>query len=214
MSISRNTVPRSRYHHGDLRNALAEAALELAREGGPEAVVLREAARRVGVSATAAYRYFAGQPDLLVEVRNQALGILAGTMAKALEGCEKVADPGELAVARLRSAAHAYLRFSFAEPGLFAAAFHDHGSTGRPDSAHPDFSQTEVFAALVQVLDELVAAGRMPPERRPYAEVAAWTAIHGVAVLFLHGPLCHLPEADRDAAVNHAVETTIRGLTG
>lgn len=52
------TGGRSRYHHGDLRNALIEAAVELATEGGPERVVLREAARSVGVSPTAAYRHF------------------------------------------------------------------------------------------------------------------------------------------------------------
>ena len=59
---------RSTYHHGDLANALAAAAAQLAREGGPDAVVLREAARRVGVSATAAYRHFASHNDLFEEV--------------------------------------------------------------------------------------------------------------------------------------------------
>ena len=66
-----------RYHHGDLANALTAAATELARDGGPEAVVLREAARKVGVSATAAYRHFAGHGDLIHAVKELAQERLA-----------------------------------------------------------------------------------------------------------------------------------------
>jgi AcrR family transcriptional regulator len=53
------------YHHGNLRHALVQASTELARDGGPSAIVLREAARRVGVSANAAYRHFSALPDLV-----------------------------------------------------------------------------------------------------------------------------------------------------
>ena len=55
--MAQDNLRRDRYHHGDLANALTLAATDLAREGGPEAVVLRQAARQVGVSATAAYRH-------------------------------------------------------------------------------------------------------------------------------------------------------------
>ncbi len=61
----RASTRRAAYHHGDLPNALADAATDLARSGGPEAVVLREAARRVGVSAAAAYRHYASHCELL-----------------------------------------------------------------------------------------------------------------------------------------------------
>ena len=63
-----SVTPRSTYHHGDLRRALLEAGTDLAREGGPDKVVLREATRRVGVSANAAYRHFADRDALLDEV--------------------------------------------------------------------------------------------------------------------------------------------------
>ncbi|HEV2639935.1 MAG TPA: TetR-like C-terminal domain-containing protein [Actinocrinis sp.] len=241
---------RGSYHHGDLRNALAAAALGLARVGGPESVVLREAARQVGVSATAAYRHFAGQGDLLADVKSRALGELTRWIGAAVQGCDARVEPGELAVARLRSAARAYLDFAFAEPGLFAAAFHHQGEwperataraerggtggggsscvdvdvdveigiasgSGAASSSYggADFSQTDAFASLVKVLDDLAACGRMPAGRRPYAEFAAWSAIHGVAVLFLGGPLRLLPEAERAAVLDHALETCIRGLT-
>ncbi len=63
---------RSTYHHGDLRRALLTATFELARAGGPEAVVLREATRRVGVVPNAAYRHFADRPTLLSSVCDAA----------------------------------------------------------------------------------------------------------------------------------------------
>jgi AcrR family transcriptional regulator len=212
---------RSRYHHGDLRNALTAEALWLARAGGPEAVVLREAARRAGVSATAAYRHFANRRELLTEVRNRALAELARAVVTAVEGCERT-EPGELALARLRAVAHAYLGFASAEPGLFGTVFHFEASAdpvGRtdadesPDRVGPDFSRTGTYRILGRVLDSLVDSGRMPRERRPHAEFAAWTAFHGIAAMFLDGALRLFPQAEREAAIGLAVENGIRGLT-
>jgi AcrR family transcriptional regulator len=204
---------RGRYHHGDLRNALAAEALRLARVGGPEAVVLREVTRRVGVSATAAYRHFADRRSLLTEVKDRALAELAKAVVAAVEGCDERAEPGEFAEARLRAVAHAYLGFAFAEPGLFGTVFHTNPPTGPADHIDPDFSRTGAYCALGPVLDGLVESGRMPRERRPHAEFSAWTAIHGIAVMFLDGALRFLPRVEREAAIAQAVENGIRGLT-
>ena len=73
--------PRSTYRHGDLRRALLEAGVELARAGGPEAVVLREATRRAGVAPNAAYRHFENRQALLYAVRSVALAAVARAMA-------------------------------------------------------------------------------------------------------------------------------------
>jgi AcrR family transcriptional regulator len=69
-AVTQTRVSRAGYHHGDLPNALADAATNLARSGGPEAVVLREAARQVGVSAAAAYRHYVGHGELLAAVKD------------------------------------------------------------------------------------------------------------------------------------------------
>jgi len=68
---------RTTFRHGDLRRALLEAGIELARDGGPQAVVLREATRRAGVAPNAAYRHFSSHRDLLQAVRVAALSSLA-----------------------------------------------------------------------------------------------------------------------------------------
>lgn len=72
------------YHHGNLAQALVDAGLEMAADGGPDAVVLREVARRVGVSPTAAYRHFAGQAALMDAITEAAMGRLAEFMREAL----------------------------------------------------------------------------------------------------------------------------------
>src|ERR1700689_3878761 len=104
--------PRSSYHHGDLPNALTDAATEMAREGGPDAVVLRAVARATGVSAAAAYRHFADHGELLHAVRQRALAALADAMRASLESGEQLADPGAASIRPGRALARAHLNFA------------------------------------------------------------------------------------------------------
>jgi AcrR family transcriptional regulator len=80
MPTKESSATRASYHHGDLRHALLTAGIELAREGGPDAVVLREATRRVGVSPNAAYRHFADREALLADVCDAAQATLAAAI--------------------------------------------------------------------------------------------------------------------------------------
>ena len=114
---------RATYHHGDLRRALLEAGTDLAREGGPDKVVLREATRRVGVSANAAYRHFADRDALLGEVVSRAQARAADVISATMDGVPDDLDAGRRARARFRAVGVGYLRFAMDEPGLFRAAF-------------------------------------------------------------------------------------------
>ena len=78
-------IPARPYHHGDLRNALVVAATELAAQDGPDGVVLREAARRIGVSPSAAYRHFPSREGLLAVVGSEARRALAARMIAAMD---------------------------------------------------------------------------------------------------------------------------------
>jgi AcrR family transcriptional regulator len=220
------TASRTRYHHGDLRNAMMDSAVELARAGGPEAVVLREVARRVGVSATAAYRHFSDAEALLDEVKKSALADLARTLAAAVGAVPADGDPGDVAVARLRAAANAYIDFAIDQAGLFMTAFcrttvpsgeSVPGGEAVPGAVYEGdpFDETEAFLALGALLDEVVAAGRMPAERRPGAEIAAWSVVHGFALLLVGGPLeRHLSGAEQEFVRERTLDVVIRGLTG
>src|SRR6478736_731030 len=94
---------RDTYRHGNLRNALIQAGLELVRDGGPDAVVLREVTRRVGVVPNAAYRHFADRNALLRAIRQAALAQLAAAMETELAALPPADDPVESARARIRA---------------------------------------------------------------------------------------------------------------
>ena len=81
-SDTADSDPRKPYHHGSLHSALIEASIALAREGGPDRVILREAARAAGVSHSAAYRHFADREALLAEVARFARNELAAEMRR------------------------------------------------------------------------------------------------------------------------------------
>jgi AcrR family transcriptional regulator len=176
--------PRKPYHHGSLRSALIEASIALAREGGPDRVILREAARAAGVSHSAAYRHFADREALLAEVASFARNELAAQMRRRVN---RAKDPRR----RLRAVGTAYVDFALAEPGLFRTAFTSHPATSgdTDDDRATGTAVADPFDVLGQVLDEAQAAGLLDPRRRPGAEIAAWSAVHGLAGLLLDGPL-------------------------
>src|SRR5580698_10434078 len=105
--MNATTKPRSprreTFRHGNLRRALLEAGIELAHGGGPQAVVLREATRRVGVAPNAAYRHFSSHSDLLQAVRAAALSSLARAIEVELAGVGRDQSPAEMARASLRA---------------------------------------------------------------------------------------------------------------
>jgi AcrR family transcriptional regulator len=182
---------RSTYRHGDLRRVLLEAGIELARAGGPDAVVLREATRRAGVAPNAAYRHFAGRDALLQAVRAAALSAVAAAMEAELATLPAGLPPADFARASVRAVGTGYLRFALAEPGLFRTAFarSDVLIQATPEAPTAGASGLNPFELLGAALDKLVAAGVMPPERRPGVEFLAWSAVHGLAMLVIDGPL-------------------------
>lgn len=195
------------YHHGNLRTALVEAGAELARTAGPDGVVLREVARRTGVSHNAAYRHFADRDELLAEIASIAATQLETAMLARLDEVDET-DPALRARARLRATGRAYVEFAVAEPGLFRVAFSPtEAKTGDQHDAAP-------YVLLGHVLDELVEAGAVAAEDRLGADVACWAAVHGLSVLLLDGPLRDLSPEERDAALDKLLATVERGLTG
>jgi AcrR family transcriptional regulator len=183
--------PAGRRPPGQVRSALIEAGLELARAGGPDAVVLREATRRVGVVPNAAYRHFADRDALLADVGAAAMGELARRMRAQVATVPGDGDPKQVAIARLRALGVAYLDFAMQETGLFETAFAvPRHLEYTADPGHGPMP----FQLLGTALDELAAAGVLPAGRRPDAEYPVWASVHGMAVLLTRGPLREMPE--------------------
>ena len=186
---ARRRGPRPR---GTVRAALVEAGVELARAGGPDAVVLREVTRMVGVVPNAAYRHFADRDALLAAVREAALSQLAQRMADGMRQVRARPQTPTGARLRLRAVGQAYLDFARTEPGLFDTAFA--ATEHHPPSAGNDGPWP--LDHLKAALDDLVEAGLLEPARRPSIEYPTWATVHGLAVL-LRGPLRSLSDRDK-----------------
>jgi AcrR family transcriptional regulator len=205
---------RTTYRHGDLRRALLDAGVELAREGGPGAVVLREATRRAGVVPNAAYRHFAGREELLRAVRAEALAALARAMEAELARAKRGGTPASRARARVRAVGTGYLDFAQDEPGLFRTAFSiGPAGAGDGDPAKAGASGLNPFELLAAAVDALAEAGVLARERRAGAEYLAWSAVHGLATLLIEGPLLgRMPRAQADAFGQRLLDMVEKGL--
>lgn len=204
---------RSTYRHGDLRRALLQAGVELARDGGPEAVVLREATRRAGVVPNAAYRHFENRQALLQAVRAAALAAVARAMEAELATLRPTQDEVAFARATVRAVGTGYLRFAQTETGLFRTAFATQADVAaQPEQAKSGDSGLNPFQLLGAALDRLVEAGVMPASRRPGAEYLAWSAVHGLAMLVIDGPLRALPREQVDALGQRLLDMVEKGL--
>lgn len=201
MPAPRRTQARTTYHHGDLRTALVDAGMALAREGGPQAVVLREATRRAGVAPNAAYRHFANHQALFEAVRSASLGALAQAIEEEMKSADALPDPAERARGLLAAVGRGYLRFAQTETGWFRSAFASGPFDVQvpPNAAHTARQGLNPFELLSHALDAMAAAGVLPPERRVGAEFLAWSSVHGMALLMIDGPLRSAPMPVRAA---------------
>ena len=193
---------RRRRPRGAVRDGLVAAGLELARAGGPDAVVLREATRMVGVVPNAAYRHFADRDELLAAVCTAALRELADRMAAGVARVPGTYGDPEAARSRFHAIGVAYLEFAREEPGLFATAF---ALPTRHDYDAPDDrtgQERTPLDHLRAVLDELVDAGVLDRGRRDGIEYPIWSTVHGLAVLAGQGPLRDLPGPAREHLEN------------
>lgn len=191
------TDEKTGYHHGDLRAALIDAGLQLTRAGGPEALTIREATRRVGVSPNAAYRHFADREALLTAVATAIQHRMTARMRTSV----RRRDSTEL----LRAVGIGYIKFALDEPGWFAVAFFGTDQADETASAPP-------YLALVEALDAMVGAGALSPERRDGAEWPCWSAVHGFAELALHGPLRGASRREVEVLAQRTVDDIIAGV--
>lgn len=210
---TRDNTPRSTYRHGDLRRTLLEAGIALARERGPDAVVLREATRMAGVVPNAAYRHFASRLELLQAVRAAALSAVAAAIEAELAAVPTDLPAADQARARVRAVGAGYLRFAVQERGLFRTAFAALDPVeGDSDPAKAGSSGLNPFELLGAALDGMVAAGVLPAARRPGAEYLAWSAVHGLAMLLIDGPLRPLAPAQIQAIGQRLLDMVEKGL--
>ncbi|NYF17884.1 AcrR family transcriptional regulator [Microbacterium sp. AK009] len=202
------------YHHGDLRQALVQEGLARAREGGPGAVSLREITRAVGVSPNAAYRHFADRDHLVRAVAGHAQRLLAEAIAERVAATPPGLGRAAASIERLRRVGLAYIAFAVDERGWFETAFFTQDTRASEGIVTLDDEIVAPFRLLMDVLDEMVDAGALAPERRSSAEWPCWSAVHGFADIAVHGPVRWQPRELVDALAASVVDSAIVGVRG
>jgi AcrR family transcriptional regulator len=170
--------PRRGYHHGNLREALIQAAQDLIGAKGPAGFTIAEAARLAGVSPAAPYRHFRDAESLLAEVATRGFDAFRNRLAAALAASAPT-DPAHAAEAVGR----AYLAFAREEPAFYAAMFE--ARIAREPFPDLQAAGDRAFGVLRTLADRLSSAARIQP--RPPALMIAlhlWSTAHGVASLF------------------------------
>ena len=167
------------YHHGDLRAALVQAGLKLLEERQADEIGLREAARAVGVSATAVYRHFPDKGALLRALAAEGLDRLARAQQAAFEAAGG-GKAGFVATGR------AYVRFALANPALFRLIF-----SNPPEQellAGPREQVPRAFRMLRENAAFMLPANASS-DAVDRAALEAWAQVHGLAVLMLDGQI-------------------------
>lgn len=208
------------YHHGNLKDELLRAGLELVAQGGPEALSMRALSRRAGVSHAAPYRHFEDRRDLLAAIARQGFEHLDQRMADA-------ATDGDGPLDRFRSIATAYVAFAFANPAHYGLMFGREVFNGPPPEDLRAAARTPLSRA-VEAVAACQSAGAMPSEDPRVITDVAWATLHGLAVLATNGLVDAGPNeaptglksrtgaaaktAGVPPVVMQAVETLVRGL--
>jgi AcrR family transcriptional regulator len=183
---------RGRHHHGDLRRALLDAVAEIVLEAGPEAVSLRECARRAGVSHSAAAPHFGDKRGLLTAFAIER----SERLARSMEAAVAALPPGADARARLAATGRGYLAFARENPAHFRLMFR----TDLIDTADEAW-RAAARGAWAPLAAAMAAAAPAAEGRALRARLAlAWSAVHGFATLRLEVPGADLWAGEERAA--------------
>ena len=177
---------RQGYHHGNLKEALVEAARRFIAERGLGGFTLVDAARLAGVSPAALYRHFRGREALVAEVADRGFVQLSERLARALRG------PGT-PIERFTRLGEAYLAFAEEEPGFYAAMFSarpegECGDTGNAGGQASPAPPGNAFALLVAALEETFP-DRFGTDNPRFIALEVWALSHGIATLAAAGQL-------------------------
>lgn len=205
----RRTHSPDAYHHGDLRRALVQAALELAAEGKDWNFSLREVSRRAGVSHNAPYNHFPHKRDLLDAAAAAGHDLLRSELTAAVA---KIADPQ----AALSKVSCAYVRFGIKNPVLYRLMFSvaPSGHAWRPEEVLTAWMASR--AVLENILRRGARVGIFAPALTQMSELQTatlytWAVVHGLTMLAIDG-LANLERLPIERTAQKVITTTLRGL--
>lgn len=184
------------YHHGDLKRALLDAAMEMLDQEGADGIGLRELARKVGVSAAAPYRHFRSRQALLEAVATEGFRRFSAMMDA------KEADLPE--DEQLPAMAEAYVRFALVQPALFRLMFSRQIDKQGNKALHA--AAVQAYASLAK------AAARDVPDAPSEGAVIAWSFVHGLSMLLLDEQILGVSPQNSDSLVRNLAQRFVRGM--
>lgn len=198
-------MQRDSYHHGDLRQALINAALELVTDQDVRSLSLREVARRVGVSHTAPYRHFADKDALLATVAEEGFETLSCSLQAGTQ--QQTDDP----LKQLEAAGVAYVRYAIEHPSHYRVMFGAYEVNKQTYLSLADASK-QALMVLVNVIVEGQKAGVVRSGEPRQLAQAAWALVHGLAMLLIDGRLSVTEEQTLNSLSSFITRMLIEGL--
>ncbi|WP_073125946.1 MULTISPECIES: TetR/AcrR family transcriptional regulator [Palleronia] len=193
------------YHHGNLAQALVDAALDLIRDKGPTGFTLSEAAKNAGVTPAAVYRHFEGRDELIAECARQGYEIFGDLMEHAYESGQPSA------LSSFEATGRAYLAFARKYPGHYVAMFESGVAVARNPDLHRAAARARgVLERAAEALSKRIPEGKRPPPQMFSAHV--WAMSHGVVELFArNSPGTQVPFPPEDL-LESGIGIYLRGL--
>ena len=193
------------YHHGNLKQALVEVALEMIEEKGPVSFSITEAAKRLGVSSAAPYRHFSSRDELIEEAARQGYEIFADLLEFAADG----GRPSPLS--SFEAACQAYLAFARRHPGHYIAMFESGISVNAsPALAHAARRAKSVVERTARTLVSGLDTSTIPPPAMIGDHI--WAISHGVVELYARGPAGLRSQFSAEELLETGIGVYLRGL--
>ncbi|MBN2501267.1 MAG: TetR/AcrR family transcriptional regulator [Anaerolineales bacterium] len=174
----------SKYHHGDLKNALIQAGLDVLARDGVASLSLREVARQAEVSHAAPYAHFADKQALIAAISTESFKQLYAQLTAVRQ--VYAAEPQAL----LPEIAWAYVQFARSHPDRFKLMF---SGVLEQEKDYPDFVEIsqQTFYQLVEIIEICQQAGLLTDEEPKLVATRMWASVHGFTALLLEGQISH-----------------------
>jgi len=176
------TEPK-KYHHGDLRNALIQAGIEIVREQGAQILTLRSVGTKAGVSRTALYRHFSCKDALLAAIAEKGFNILYETTKRRIEQFR------DRPLEAFRESGRVYFQFAMVEKEYYRVMFSE--SCALDPEKYPELHAAgmQTFNQLVETIETCQSSGDFRAGDAMQIGLQVWSSVHGLTMLQLDGQL-------------------------
>ncbi len=177
-------MPAKKYHHGDLKNALIQAGVEILSKEGMEGLSLRKVAQRAGVSHSAPYSHFPDKQSLVAAISTEGFNQLYSELDAAILAYPK--NPRK----QLQEGIRAYVQFALNNTDTFKIMF---SGALEKEKEYPSFVaiSSKTFQRVVDVVRACQEAGLLHSSSAEMMAVAVWGQVHGIVSLALEGQISH-----------------------